>query len=198
MDQKKRLIIKKTATGKNTLLLGFLLLILAFFIMPEARQQIGLYAHGTGMIDSELYFSPDQAYQMIEAYSEKGRQLYIAVELTADLFYTIVTALFLCSLLIWSSSIAKNGSIKLIFLIWLPSLLLLVNCLENAAIIWMLSGFPEKYFYLALLTSFFSIAKLILILSCLCIAGWNLALYSSTKFDLGLKINHENSATNKH
>ncbi len=197
MDFKKRLIIKRTASFKNTALLGFLFLIMCLFIMPEARQQVELCTHGTGLIDGKFYYTPEQINKMIAAYGEKGRNLYIAIELTADLFYSIVIALFLCSLLIWSSSISQNNSIKLKHLILLPFLFLLANFFENTCIVWMLSNHAENYFFLILATAFFSFSKLVLLTLCLCIIGWNLALFSSAKFNFNLNIIRKDSVINK-
>ena len=141
--------------------------------MPEAKKQIKQYADETDLIDGLFCYSPVQVYEMIAAYGEKGRNLYIVVELTADLFFYIVIATFLSSLLIWSSIKSKNKSISMRQLLLLPFLSFTANCLENGGIIWMLYNYPEKYFYLALGTSLMTFLKWILLTLCICIVAWN-------------------------
>ena len=182
MNRKNLLAIKKTATLKNTILFGLLLLVMGFFIMPEATSQIKQYAHETDIIDGLFYYSPEQLYDMIAAYGKKGRQLYIAVELTADLVFSIVIAAFFSSLLIWSGAKSGNKVIKINYLFFLPALSMISNWLENGGIVWMLARYPEKYFYLALATSFFTFSKWILLLLCLFIAVWNLLRIIFIKF----------------
>ncbi|GJM32507.1 MAG: hypothetical protein DHS20C18_15080 [Saprospiraceae bacterium] len=180
MNSKKLSYIKKTASLKNTLLLALLFLIMSLFIMPEATKQIKQYSHETGLIDKLLYYPPSKVYAMLSAYGERGRNLYLVVELTADMVFSIVIAAFLGFLLIWSSLKSRNFSIKMKYLLWLPVALLLANWLENGGIIWMLINFPEQYFFLALVTSFFTLSKWILILICGGIAGWNLVKLSTS------------------
>ncbi len=90
--------------------------------------------------------SPDQIYDRICAYGDKGRALYIIVEFTADFFFWIVIALFLCSLMVWSTFNSKSQIVSFNYLVWLPALLLLTNCIENTGIILMLLSYPEKCF----------------------------------------------------
>jgi hypothetical protein len=175
MTRKNKLLLKRTATLKNTSLLAVLVMIMMFFIMPDANTQIRQYAPNTSIIDTLFFYFPDQLYRMISEYGSKGRSLYIAVELTVDLFFFIVIAAFLCFFLIWSSSKNYAKTLKIEFLVFLPLLLIVANCLENGGIVWMLIFYPKKFFYLALLTSFFTFLKWILIISCLGIAGWHVA-----------------------
>ena len=184
MNRKKQLIIIKTATIKNTTLFGVILLIMAFFIMPEAEREIELYANGIGRIDGVFYYLPDQIYDIIGTYGDKGRSLYIAVELTADFFNAVIIALFMGSLMIWSAFISKNKSISFDCLVWLPILLLFTDCLENTGIIWMLLDFPKRHFSLSLATSVFAFSKTMLTLACLTIAGRNMVSYSVNKLNL--------------
>ena len=183
MTRKNKLLLKRTATLKNTFLLALLLMILGFFIMPDANSQIRQYAPDIPIIDALFFYFPEQLYRMISEYGAKGRSLYIAVELTVDLFFFIVIAAFLCFFLIWSSSKINAKTLKIEFLVFLPLLSIVANCLENGGIVWMLIFYPEKFFYLALLTSLFTFSKWILIISCLGIAGWQVAhiLYKKVK-----------------
>lgn len=189
MDLKRQQFIRKTANLKNTLFLGFLLLVMSVFIMPEAAKEIERCAHGTVMLDGVFYYSPKKIHNIIGAYGEKGRKLYIAVELSADFIYGVIIALFLCFLIVWSASISKNRIIRFRYFIWLPSLYLLANCMENSGVIFMLYNYPKAYYLLALATLFFSFSKLILMLACLGLVAWNLVIYVKSKSNPSPPIN---------
>ena len=183
MNRKQKILLRSTASLKNTTLLAILFLIMCCFIIPDANRQIELYAPGTGLIDFLIYYSPDQLYQMIAAYGKQGRQLYIAVEFSADFIFSIVIAAFFCSFLIWSDSKLKIHSIKFDYFLILPIISVVANCLENMGIIWLLFSFPTKYFYLAFATSFFTFLKWLSIISCIGILAWNLINIAILKFN---------------
>lgn len=161
--------------------LSFLLLVMWVFIMPEAAKEIERCAHGTSMLDGIFYYSPSEIHRIIGAYGDKGRKLYIAVELSADFIYGIIIALFLCFLIVWSASISKSRVVRFRYFIWLPSLYLLANIMENSGIVFMLYNYPKAYYLLALSTLFFSFSKLILMLACLGLIVWNLVSYIRSK-----------------
>ncbi len=194
MNQALKQIIKNTATPKNTLLFGCLVLIMAFFIMPEATRQMEIYAPGTNRIDGIFYQSPEKIYNTISAYGSKCRQLYVVVEASADFIYNIVTAMFLCSMLVWSSSFSNSNSIKFKYLLILPFLSFLFGSLENVGIIWLLLDFPIKHFFLSLLVLSFAFIHLLTILTCCSISIWYLALHFIPKFAQILNINNSNNS----
>jgi len=168
--------VQETASLKNTVLLGLLFLFVAFFILPEATKQILQYGEETNLINGKFYFSSAQIYQMLSEYGDKGRSLYLIVELTADLFFSIVSALFLGTLLIWSAFRSRNHRIKIKYLLCFPILLLLISMLENGVIVWLLYHYPLQYTLLAFTTSFLALFKWALALSCVVLASWNLLL----------------------
>lgn len=178
MSPKLKNFLKSTASLQNTWLLASLFLIMVFIIMPDAKEHIKSYGQDLKIIDDCLFYSPNQLYELLNAYCAKGRQIYIVVELTADLFCSIVTAAFLCSLLIYSSSQMLNRSVDFPCYLGLTLLIIITNALENISIIWMLYHYPEVYFYLAVLSSFFTFSKWMLLGACSALAIWNLTQMS--------------------
>jgi len=174
MGPKQIRFFKKNANLPNTVLLASLLLIMTLIIIPDAIKHIKSCGHGANIIDGLLFYSPSQVHELIGSYGAKGRQVYIAVELTADLFYSIVIAAFFNSFLIYSSSKIRNNLLKFQYYLLLPLLIIISNFLENSGIVWMLINYPTEYFYLALITSFFTLSKWLLIITCCVMAGWNL------------------------
>lgn len=177
MNNKIVNLINTTATSKNIVLLGMLFLITAFYIMPEARQQIKQYTGETNLIDGKFHYSSAQIHHLISAYGEKGRSLYLVVELTADLFFSIVTVVFLSAILFWLVFQTRNTTVKIKHLLWLTGLMLITNILENFAIVWMLIKCPEQYSLLAGSTSFLALSRWVLFIICLALIVWNLSRF---------------------
>lgn len=184
MIRKKQHFLKNIVTLKNTLMIGLLYLIMALFIVPESGKQLSQYADGVQMLDQLYFYSPAQLYELIAAYGEKGRQLYIAVELSADLVFAIVTGIFIGFLLLWSNAKLEAGMLKKNHLIRLPLIYILLNFFENLGIIGNLIIFPISSYYLALATCFFTVCKWLSLLLCLgfILRNLSLLLISKTKF----------------
>ena len=177
-------LINKTASFKNIVLLGMLFLITAFVIIPEARQQIKQYTGETNLIDGKFQYSTDQIYQLISVYGDKGRSLYAVVELTADLFFGIVSTVFLGAVLFWLIFQTRNTTIKIRHLLWFTVLTLIINVCENLAIVWMLLGYPKQYNFLAHTTSFLALSRWILFAVYLGLIVWNLVRFAFLKSGL--------------
>ncbi|MBI1225326.1 MAG: hypothetical protein GC192_08830 [Bacteroidetes bacterium] len=168
--------IRKTVTITNTLLIGALWLVMSLFVMPEAMRQNSLYAKGAERIGSPLRITQEEFYGIIGQYGENGRQHFVAIELTADVFFDVVSSLFLCFLMVWSFHLSKNKHLNHSYLIRLASFILIVFLLENAGMVSMILTFPDSHKVLYYLTAAFSILKIALVTISLGIIGWNLAI----------------------
>ena len=172
MNRKRILFIRNTASPQNTLLLGLLLLILSFFIMPEAIKQIQQYPQDANLIDLQLWYSPTQVTQMLQGLGENGRKLYLAVELTADLFFWLVAGGFLCSFLLTTARRLNPQPIKTTYLLALPALVIVFNLLENSGIAWMVVQYPAKFHFLALASAFSTFSRWLCLAICLGFSGY--------------------------
>ena len=184
MYRRTFVVLKKAASLQNTVLLGLLLLVIALFILPEATRQIKQCSPGKPLIDHLVLFQPSEVYNTISAYDKRGRSLYVAVELTADLVLWIVAAAFLCSLLIWSASKISNNTMGIKYLVFLPCSLMVINALENGCIIWMLLNFRQPLYFLIGLTAFLALLKWLLTLVCLSIVAFQLFRICTVQFHL--------------
>lgn len=167
----------KAATFDNVILIGVLWFAMSFFIMPEATRQNNLYLGGERISRSLFKHTPQDFHETIGLYGENGRKHYLAIELTADLFHDFVSSLFLCLLLIWTTKVSKNKSIKLRHLLWLFLMTLLTYFIENASIVWVLISYPQKILVASYSASFSSIINILLILFCCTLTLWNLVIY---------------------
>lgn len=62
------------------------------------ENRIKYISREVNVIDLQFSYTPEHIYEMISAYGEQGRQLYLSMKLPADLIYPVVYA-FLFSLI---------------------------------------------------------------------------------------------------
>ena len=86
-----------------------LLLVYGFFagyVMPLMAANMNAAAkQSVTPLDLMFFYSPQQAFEMMDRYGDAGRTSYLTIELTADIVYPIASALFFSLLLkqrIWS------------------------------------------------------------------------------------------------
>lgn len=174
MYAKRQAAIYKAATLKNVLLLGLLYLIMTVFIMPEAEREIERSAYGMGRVQTFLFRFPDKLYEQIGRYGTEGRALYAAVEMTADICYAVVFALFLASLMLWSSQAAPGKTWTLKRLLVLPLVSFLLAVCNSIGTAWILINYPANYHFLPLTIFFFSKLNLLAALLCTVVIGRNI------------------------
>ncbi len=137
----------KQASVKLMLILLGLVVVFNVLIMPQL-------AGGQEVVPIDLQFAytPEQAYELIDSYTEETRATYAIGEMTFDVAYPIVYTLFM--------------SITLMLLYpnkweiaWLPYVVFTADMLENTGIIIMLKNYPSHLNTVAWMTSGFSTAK---------------------------------------
>jgi hypothetical protein len=147
------------ANGKNVLLALAAFLVFNALILPTAEQHIKAYSGGVGVLDLQLGYTPDKAYDMVAAYGEQGRQLYAMVEIIADTFYPLIYTLFFCLLIsfIYQKTTQVGTKLRLINLV--PLLSMGFDYLENSCILTLLLTFPNRYNVVAQIGSVFTLLK---------------------------------------
>jgi hypothetical protein len=143
-------------------LMAFLLvlfLILFLVVFPMVSAQLALFSGGLHMLDMETGYSPEQAYQMIAAYGEQGRALYITSALTADILYPLDYSLLFALLIVTTFLEAFPGGRMLRHLSLVPFATAVFDLLENAGIVAMLALYPQQIPFLARAASFFTTLK---------------------------------------
>jgi len=105
--------------------------------------------NNTGPLDLQFFYTPEEAYSWLEAYGAEGRIQYRNILLTADVAWPMLYTLFLGCPISWvfQRSFAKGSKAQLLNVV--PFGALLVDLLENACIVTMLSIFPSKPVVLA-------------------------------------------------
>jgi len=89
----------------NSRLVIALLLVYGFFagyVMPLMAANMNAAAkQSVTPLDLMFFYSPQQAFEMMDRYGDAGRTTYLTIELTADIVYPIASALFFSLLLSW-------------------------------------------------------------------------------------------------
>ncbi len=130
------------------------------YIMPVAGGIMAFAANASVTpLDLMFFYSPAQAFAMIEKYGVAGREIYLKIELTADIIYPIVYTLFYGLLLSWlfQRGFASDSPVQK----WnvVPVGAWFFDLLENLAIISLLTAHPTQPAALALLAMIFGTGK---------------------------------------
>lgn len=189
MADKLLALLTKLSTGR--LIILFILLMMAgdWFLLPAVYPSFET-------LDLQSSYSPEQAYQFIESYGEEGRQYYAIIELTLDLVYPILSALFFSTLTIYFFRRVFPLSSFWQKLPLLGPIVMVVDYLENAAIVTMLLNYPSRLDLVAQAANLFTVAKfalsgLELILILVGFIGWlGKTVYTLVKKDTA-EISHE-------
>lgn len=131
-----------------------LYLVFVLYIFPNSA-----FDMDTGPLDLKFSYSPETAYEMIEAYGEEGRASYARAAMTVDVAYPIVYTLMFMVWLTLALRSANVSSSRRCFISMLPLSVFVLDLIENTGIVTMLKLYPEKYETLAMATSFATSAK---------------------------------------
>ena len=140
-------------TGWRVILLLIADAMMMGYIMPLAGGLLAFAANASVLpLDLMFFYSPDQAFAMIEKYGEAGRDLYRKIELTADIIYPIIYTLFYGLLLSWLFQRGFKPDSRMQKYNVMPVGAWFFDLLENIGIVSMLSMYPSQPAALAWLT----------------------------------------------
>jgi hypothetical protein len=154
------------AKGRWVLVMFIAEALMAGYVMPLAAG-IMAFAANNSVIPLDLmhfftpgfFYTPEEAFAMIDKYGEAGRSIYWKIELTADIIYPITYTLFFGLLMSWlfQRGFKSNHQIQK----WnvMPVGGWFFDMLENVGIVSMLSMYPAKPAFLAWLTMIFGSLK---------------------------------------
>ncbi len=146
--------IERYASWRNVLILLGCFLVINVFLMLSLGGNPNLKP-----LDLEFGYNAARAYELLAAYNESERSVYLLIELTLDIIYPIIYSLFLSFvlfLLFANYRLAK-----------LPLFLILIELLENTAIVVLLSNYPNPHPTIANVAGVLTALKWLLALICL-------------------------------
>jgi len=147
------------ATRRVLGLLIVIFLVLFLVVFPLVTARLNMLSGGVAMIDMQPSYSPTQVFQMVASYGPEGRPLYILSTLTADLLFPLDYSLLLSLLIVATYRQAFPGGRLLRTLALIPFLTAGFDLLENAAIVTLLSTYPQQLTFIAQLASLFTTFK---------------------------------------
>jgi hypothetical protein len=154
-----RAFLNRQATGRNIFIYLVIFIFFNAVVLSWAGGRIEAISSGVGPIDLLFSYTPDQAYEMVEAYGEEGRSFYAAIELTADVIYPLVIFLLFGSLLAYFTSRAFPADSPVQKFVALPVLGLVTDYLENIGIVSALLTYPSRLDTLVQFANVFTMLK---------------------------------------
>ncbi|HKY56213.1 MAG TPA: hypothetical protein VJM08_17985 [Anaerolineales bacterium] len=134
--------------------------VMAGYVMPLAAGIMAFAANNSVIpIDLMFFYTPEQAYAMIDKYGEAGRSLYWKIELTADIIYPVIYTLFFGLLISWLFQRGFRPDSPMQKWNVMPVGGWFFDMLENLGIVSMLFMYPAKPEFLAWLTMIFASLK---------------------------------------
>jgi drug/metabolite transporter superfamily protein YnfA len=160
MKTKLLTLFEKRASWKSVLLFFALQVLFSIVIMPTAS---GSDAHDLPILDLQFFYTPQQAYEIIGAYSPSMRQAAAVTRLTLDVVYPLIYGIMLAFLLTltFRRAFAKHPlGDAAIFIPWSG---VLFDYLENIGFAIMFLSYPKEYYFLAQVSAVFTALKWTLI-----------------------------------
>ena len=155
-------LLQHVSSRKN-----FLLLLVAYSIyfpifffadVPFGLSRIKPYANGTTILDVELFYTAEQAYQRITLFGDQGRAVYFNI-LMGDLIYpAILGGLLSISITLLFRRLRFSGAYWQ-FLGLLPVANMTFDYIENALLLTLLSSYPAQLPRLATAAGFATFTK---------------------------------------
>jgi len=181
LEKFRQIFIRQTTTVNILILFGLVLLFMGALFPFLVGKLHALSGNGV-LLDTQFYYPPEKAVQMIASYGIEGRQFYLWMLLTADLIFPLIYGALLAMLLIKVGRHLPDRFGWLGRFAWLPCLPVLADYGENAAIGAMLRLYPNNPKILAGLASLFTSTKWssLLAVSLLIAGSWLLAVLQTS------------------
>ena len=147
-------------TGWRVILLLIADALMMGYIMPLAGGILAFAANNhVTPLDLMFFYTPTQAFEMIDKYGAAGRALYLKIELTADIIYPIIYTLFYGLLISWLFQRAFTADSPLRRWNVAPVGAWFFDLLENIGIVSMLAVYPSKPAVIAWITMIVGLLK---------------------------------------
>ena len=147
-------------TGWRVIVLLIAESLMMFYVMPLAAGIMAFAANNSVLpLDLMFFYTPEQAFEMMDKYGETGRSIYLRIELTADIIYPLIYTLFFGLLLSWLFQRAFKPDSPMQKWNVAPVGSWIFDMLENAGIVSMLMMYPSKSAILAWITMIFGSLK---------------------------------------
>lgn len=151
--------LRKISTGWVALaaLVGFLLF--TALVLPSQAARSEAETGDVGSPDMSLFYSPEELYQLAEAYGAEGREAYIRARFTFDMIWPVVYMVFLSVVISWVYGKAFEADSWWQRMNVVPVLGALFDYLENVSTSLVMWRYPERTGVVDLLAPVFTLVK---------------------------------------
>jgi hypothetical protein len=153
----------KTSTGWLALAGLIIFLVFTALALPAQSAEANEMSGEAGSPDTSFFYTPQDLYDMAEAYREQGRAAYIRARFTFDVIWPIVYTLFLATSLSWlfARGFSKDSRWRLANLA--PVFGMIFDFMENSSTSWVMFRYPLTSPVVAWLAPFFTAIKWIFV-----------------------------------
>ena len=114
---------------------------------------------GGTLLDAKPAFSADGIYARLEGYGDKGRENYAMRNVTVDVLLPLSVLPFLLLLALRADARGRHGQVARTLLFALPVAYVAFDFAENAAVLALLSSFPERQEIIAAMLPYLTVIK---------------------------------------
>ncbi len=130
---------------------SIIILFIVFFLLFNLGFIVIFNQLDAGILDGQLFYTADKAYQVIGSYGHTGRETYIRGTLALDFIYPLVYSVMLSLLLFKATKDQILSS--------LPFVILLLDYFENITLLTVVFNFPERIDSVATIAGFITLLK---------------------------------------
>jgi len=152
-------LLIRLANGRTLLILFLLLILTTSVIFPLMSSLIEDPAGELEKIDTKLYYTSEELYEIMEHYGDQNRRVYALSHLTADVLFPLVYASFFGLLIayIFQRAFPQDSWVQLLNLA--PFVLLIFDLIENLGVVILLLAYPTQMGRLAYVTGMVTSVK---------------------------------------
>ena len=151
--------LHRVTTGQITLVALVIFLAFTALVLPRQAAQAEAQTGASVSPDTSLTYSPNDLYQMAEAYGEQGRKAYVQARFTFDLIFPIVYTFFLVTSISWLAGKTLEPSSPWMRVNLVPVWGMLLDYLENISAALVMWRYPAQTPVAAFLAPAFTLAK---------------------------------------
>lgn len=154
-------VLRRLATGPiaSVMVLGFIGLTFLWFQFGPAGV---LSSTGVPLLDSQTAYTPDRAYLQLDSYGAIGRRQY-QLFLLGDFAWILLMGITVAVLLLLALRALRRDSRPFNWILALPAAVVLLDWIENAALLLITSRYPTRMDGLASIVPLVTTAKLMLV-----------------------------------
>ena len=170
-------------TTRNLLIITVIYMIFPLYLLPKSLHALQTVSGKPDILPLGMRpgFTPEIAWQTLEALGASGRNVYLYSELYMDSCYALVYGIFFSFLIVFLFKLAGGRLSRMTVVAWFPIAGTIADWIENIGIVKMITMYPEQSNMWARITSvagqakwFFSGVGLLYIMVGLAVWAWKI------------------------